>query len=157
MRKIKSKKIRRNEITILSGNITSDNLIDIELKNISNLGTINGLNRITKIMGTNYRFENVIFSAIENDFFDEEKDKKTIEIEKCFIEISYDNMTFHNNLSKVSFYFNNSNDEDFFKGNNITFKVNENAIIRSIEFSTDSHMIDVYFDEFDFYEKLTAI
>lgn len=165
MRKIKPKKNKENtkdsffnkiNSTIIGGNLINvEDMVDIEINKIANMGTINGFKRLNEILGREYKFKNISFLAIEDEFFDEDKDEKYFDMKNCMVNVKEGSIYFGNEMRTVEIDFDNPLDGEFFQGNDIGFADSGETLFRSIEFSIEGYSIDVSFDEFDLFEKLS--
>lgn len=124
-----------------------------EISKISDLGTINGINRLTELLGENYIYPKISFFSLDYGMFREEDShfvlyNSTITINKNFI-------SFIDGKRNPKIEYVSPIDRNFFNGNKRGFvNLDINRVIRFIEFSNEDYFIEIAFDENDLYEGL---
>ena len=111
-----------------------------QLEKISNLGTINGIIYLNKLLGENYSYPKISFFASDYGIFPLEESHIVLLNSK--IQLNETTITFFNNTKELSFDLRDSEWNKYFYGTKLG-KINS---LYYIEFFIDDYYMEIHFE-----------
>ncbi len=121
------------------------------LQNISDLGTISGIDKLLTYLGNSYIFPKISFFALDYGIFRPEDSHFVLY--NALIEKSTNTLAFYSDQRNIKFNYSNPLDSIYFNGNKLGYLRYDSSICY-IEFSTEDYFIEIYFNNKDFLKSI---